>query len=76
MYNRIDYYADKFRFREIEYMINLLMISATAEAAAAEENAFLAGVRTVNNAISSVVWGWPALILLLFVGVLMTVLTK
>ena len=73
VYNRIDYYADKFRFREIEYMINLLMISATAEA---EENAFLAGVRTVNNAISSVVWGWPALILLLFVGVLMTVLTK
>ena len=57
-------------------MIELLMISATAEAAAAEENAFLAGVRTVNNAISSVVWGWPALILLLFVGVLMTVLTK
>ena len=44
-------------------MIELLMISATAEAAAAEENAFLAGVRTVNNAISSVVWGWPALIL-------------
>lgn len=76
VYNRIDYYADKFRFREIEYMIELLMISATAEAAAAEENAFLAGVRTVNNAISSVVWGWPALILLLFVGVLMTVLTK
>ena len=76
VYNRIDYYADKFRFREIEYMIDLLMISATAEAAAAEENAFLAGGRTVNNAISSVVWGWPALILLLFVGVLMTVLTK
>lgn len=37
---------------------------------------FLDVVKQVNDAISGVVWGWPALILLLFVGVLMTVLTK
>ncbi len=30
----------------------------------------------VNNAVNGVVWGWPALILLAFVGVLMTCLTK
>ncbi len=33
-------------------------------------------ITNVNNAINGVVWGWPALILLGFVGVLMTVLTK
>lgn len=51
--------------------MNLMLISA-----AAEENGFLGVVKTVNDAISSVVWGWPALILLLFVGVLMSVITK
>ena len=33
-------------------------------------------ITNINNAINGVVWGWPALILLGFVGVLMTVLTK
>ncbi len=33
-------------------------------------------ITKVNSAINDVVWGWPALILLGFVGVLMTVLTK
>ncbi|MCD8018048.1 MAG: alanine:cation symporter family protein [Clostridiales bacterium] len=33
-------------------------------------------ITNVNNAVNSVVWGWPALILLGFVGVLMTCLTK
>jgi len=33
-------------------------------------------IEKVNSAINGVVWGWPALILLGFVGVLMTVLTK
>ncbi|MDO5344366.1 MAG: alanine/glycine:cation symporter family protein [Lachnospiraceae bacterium] len=33
-------------------------------------------ITNVNSAINGVVWGWPALILLGFVGVLMTVLTK
>lgn len=33
-------------------------------------------VETVNDAVNGVVWGWPALILLAFVGVLMTCLTK
>ena len=38
--------------------------------------AFLDIVASVNDTINSVVWGWPALILLCFTGVLMTVLTK
>ena len=33
-------------------------------------------ITNVNNAVNNVVWGWPALILLAFVGVLMTCLTK
>ncbi len=33
-------------------------------------------ITKVNTAINDVVWGWPALILLGFVGILMTVLTK
>ena len=37
---------------------------------------FLDGVAKVNNAVNGVVWGVPALILLAFVGVLMTGLTK
>lgn len=51
------------------------MISAAAESNSFLDS-FLGAVKTVNNAVSSVVWGWPALILLLFVGVLMSVLTK
>ena len=39
-------------------------------------NGFLDGVTNVNNAVNGVVWGVPALALLAFVGVLMTVLTK
>ncbi|MGN0163472.1 MAG: alanine/glycine:cation symporter family protein [Candidatus Ornithomonoglobus sp.] len=37
---------------------------------------FLNAVQKVNDAVNGVVWGWPALILLAFVGVLMTILTK
>ncbi len=37
---------------------------------------FLSVVEKVNNAVNGVVWGWPALILLAFVGVLMTCMTK
>ena len=37
---------------------------------------FLDVVKNINNAVNSAVWGWPALILLAFVGVLMTILTK
>ena len=33
-------------------------------------------ITRINSAINNVVWGWPALILLGFVGVLMTCLTK
>ncbi|MDD6483707.1 MAG: alanine/glycine:cation symporter family protein [Clostridiales bacterium] len=37
---------------------------------------FLDGVAAVNSFVNNIVWGWPALILLAFVGVLMTCLTK
>ena len=33
-------------------------------------------ITNVNNAVNNVVWGWPALILLAFVGILMTCLTR
>lgn len=36
----------------------------------------LSAVESVNSAVNNFVWGWPALILLAFVGVLMTCLTK
>ena len=53
----------------------LCSLSALAEAEAAS-GGFLDGVAKVNNAVNGVVWGVPALILLAFVGVLMTALTK
>lgn len=37
---------------------------------------FLSAVKVVNDFVNGIVWGWPALILLAFVGVLMTCLTK
>ena len=33
-------------------------------------------ITNVNSAINDVVWGWPALILLGFIGILMTILTR
>ena len=48
----------------------------TAAAAAEETGGFLKTVADVNDAVNGVVWGIPALALLLFVGLLMTVLTK
>ena len=47
----------------------LLLGSASAEG-------ILDGIASVNDAVNGVVWGVPALILLGFVGILMTVLTK
>lgn len=38
--------------------------------------AFIGYVKAANDAVNSFVWGWPALIMLGFTGVLMTVLTK
>ncbi|MBR6329441.1 MAG: alanine:cation symporter family protein [Lachnospiraceae bacterium] len=37
---------------------------------------FVDAVTKVNDAVNGVVWGWPALILLGFVGILMTCLTR
>ncbi len=55
-----------------------LGITAFTGAALAEGagGGFLDGVARVNDAVNGVVWGVPALALLAFVGVLMTVLTK
>ncbi len=46
------------------------------EVAEEAEGGFLQVVSDVNGAVNNVVWGVPALVLLAFVGVLMTVLTK
>ena len=48
----------------------------TAAAAAEETGGFIKTVADVNSAVNNVVWGVPALALLAFVGILMTVLTK
>ena len=53
--------------------ILLSLLSLTASASA---DGFLDTVASVNSAVNNVVWGMPALVLLFFVGVLMTVLTK
>ena len=45
-------------------------------AAASAEEGILGGIAAANDAVNSVVWGVPALALLAFVGVLMTVLTR
>lgn len=44
--------------------------------AAEEECVMLEFITNVNNVVNNIVWGWPALILLAFIGVLMTCLTK
>ena len=55
-------------------VISELMFMSVA--AAEETGGFLKTVENVNNAVNGVVWGVPTLVLLAFVGVLMTVLTK
>ena len=54
----------------------MLLGSLGLAAGAVAEGGFLDGVAKVNDAVNGVVWGIPALALLAFVGVLMTVLTK
>ena len=51
-------------------------VEEAIEEAEEASGGFLDGVAKVNNAVNSVVWGWPAIILLGFVGILMTLLTK
>ena len=38
-------------------------------------NPFIEKITSINDTVNGVVWGWPALILLGFVGILMTCLT-
>ena len=54
-------------------MVALLGGAALAEP---EYTGFLGGVDAANRVVNDIVWGVPALILLAFVGVLMTLLTK
>ena len=54
-----------------------MLLGCTALAIpASADGGFLDGVAKVNGAVNDVVWGIPALALLAFVGILMTVLTK
>ena len=68
------------KHRMTGFSVTLLGCAAPAALSLAEEAAseggFLKTVENVNNAVNGVVWGVPALALLAFVGVLMTVLTK
>ena len=54
----------------------LLMAMMVIPSAFAEESGFLATVERVNGAINSVVWGWPAMILILGVGLYLTCFSK
>ena len=62
--------------RKITGSAGILLGSMLAAASACAEEGFLGGVATVNTAVNNVVWGVPALALLAFVGILMTVLTR
>ena len=55
-------------------MAPLRAVLAAEEAAAA--NGFWDTLTRINDAVNGVVWGWPAILLLAFVGMLMTVLTR
>ena len=59
-----------------KWVWTLVPLMMTGSAMAEESGGFLEGVANVNNAVNGVVWGVPALVLLAFVGLLMTVLTK
>ncbi len=54
--------------------------AGTALLAAATEpeasGGLMNSIESANSAVNNVVWGWPAILLLAFVGVLMTVLTR
>ena len=56
--------------------LGILFGSVLTAASASAEEGFLGAIADVNKAVNGVVWGVPALALLAFVGVLMTVLTK
>ena len=62
--------------RKLTGFAGILLGSTALAASASAEEGFLGVVADVNKAVSNVVWGIPALALLAFVGILMTVLTK
>ena len=58
-------------------LANLPVLALTAiEGANDQPTTFLDVVTAINKAVNNVVWGWPAIILLTIVGILMTCLTK
>nr|MCR4707904.1 hypothetical protein [Clostridiales bacterium] len=52
------------------------MRAVLAAEEAASSNGFLDALAGINDVVNGVVWGWPAILLLAFVGILMTLLTK
>ena len=52
------------------------MRAVLAAEEAASSTGFLDILARINDAVNNVVWGWPAILLLGFVGILMTVLTR
>ena len=52
------------------------MRAVLAAEEAASSTGFLDILARINDAVNGVVWGWPAILLLAFVGILMTVLTR
>ena len=66
----------KLKMKQIALILPGIMATATAAAAEEAGGSFLDGVAKVNGVVNSMVWGVPALALLAFVGILMTVLTK
>ena len=52
------------------------MRSVLAAEEAASSGGFLDTLAGINDVVNGAVWGWPAILLLAFVGILMTVLTK
>ena len=64
------------RLKSVPWILpGVLLMSASAAAAEEAGSGFLDHVANVNNAVNGAVWGVPALVLLAFVGILMTVLT-
>ena len=73
--------ADEKREKRKEGMLmfqifHTLSIAAAAQPQPGPADRALEAVESVNGALNNIVWGWPALILLAFVGIFMTCRTK
>ena len=64
------------RMKVVPWILPGVLLMTASAAAEEAGGGFLDTVANVNDAVNGVVWGVPALALLAFVGILMTVLTK